>query len=51
VVPAHAPILVLESLRTLVPHALPVQVRIVHLNVKSGDTVRYGQSLAILEKS
>lgn len=51
VVPAHAPILVLESLRTLVPHALPVQVRIVHLNVKSGDVVRYGQSLAILEKS
>jgi acetyl-CoA carboxylase biotin carboxylase subunit len=50
VVPAHAPILVLESLHTLVPHALPVSVRIVQLNVKSGDVVRYGQSLAILEK-
>jgi acetyl/propionyl-CoA carboxylase alpha subunit len=49
VAPAHEPILILESLRMLIPHALPAAVRIKKWKVKAGDDVELGQELAEFE--
>ena len=46
VVPAHEPLLVIESLGMLVPHALPVDVMISRWKVSSEERVRAGQDLA-----
>jgi hypothetical protein len=48
-IPAHEPILIVESLRMLVPHALPVGVKLRQWNVKRGDQVHSGQELAEFE--
>lgn len=50
IVPPHDPILLVESLQTLVPHAIPVDVKILRWKIKPGDRVRLGQPLADLEK-
>lgn len=47
-VPAHEPILMLESLRILVAHASPVEVRVAQWKVKAEEHVRAGQELGEL---
>jgi hypothetical protein len=49
IVPAHEPLLILESLGTLVPHALPVEIRICGWSCAKEDLVQAGQELAKLE--
>jgi acetyl/propionyl-CoA carboxylase alpha subunit len=50
IVEPHEPFLVIESLQTLVPHALPVKVKIVRWQVSAEDSVSSGQVLAELER-
>ena len=50
-VPAHETVLVIESLGTLIPHALPIDVRISRWQVTPQSTVQTGQVLADLETS
>ncbi|MBI2712822.1 MAG: ATP-grasp domain-containing protein [Bdellovibrio sp.] len=45
----HDTILILESLGVFVPHALPIEVRVLEWNVSHGDAVTQGQELAVLE--
>jgi biotin carboxylase len=47
--PAHQPILILESLRILIPHALPSDVRITRWKVSAEEEVSLGQELAEFE--
>ncbi len=49
IAPAHESILILESLRMLIPHALPADVRITEWKVRAGDMVELGQELAEFE--
>lgn len=46
----HTPIILIESLKTLVPHQLPIRVRIKDWKVKAEAIVNYGDVLAELEK-
>ncbi|MBC7690990.1 MAG: ATP-grasp domain-containing protein [Methylotenera sp.] len=46
-IPAHEPLLMVESLGMLVPHALPVDVRISRILVSANDSVSTGQELAL----
>lgn len=46
---AHEPLLIVESLGMLIPHALPKDVRIQHWKVSAEDRVISGQELAELE--
>ena len=48
-VPAHEPLLVLDSLGQLVPHAVPVDVRIVSWRKGAEESVQAGEELAELE--
>jgi acetyl/propionyl-CoA carboxylase alpha subunit len=48
IVPAHEPLLTLEAFGVLVPHALPVEARIVKWYVTAEDSVQEGQELAQL---
>lgn len=48
-VPAHEPLLVLESLGMLVPHALPVEVRIQRWKVAPEEVISAGTELADFE--
>ncbi|MCM2321752.1 MAG: ATP-grasp domain-containing protein [Oligoflexia bacterium] len=48
-VPAHEPLLIIESLGMLIPHALPVDVRIQRWKVAAEDPVRAGEELAEFE--
>lgn len=45
-VPAHQTLLIIESLGTLVPHAVPVEIEIDRWKVSAGESVRTGQELA-----
>lgn len=45
-IPAHEPLLFVESLRQLVPHALPADAEIVRWKVKPEEVVHAGQELA-----
>jgi len=45
-VQAHEPILIVESLGMLIPHALPVDVRIDRWKVTPKQSVHAGQELA-----
>jgi acetyl-CoA carboxylase biotin carboxylase subunit len=49
VVPAHEPLAVLEALGALVPHSLPVEVRITHWCVAAEAIVKAGDVLAEFE--
>lgn len=49
VVPAHEPLLLIESLQTLIPHALPSEIQILKWNVKAESFVHAGQALAEFE--
>jgi acetyl/propionyl-CoA carboxylase alpha subunit len=49
VVPAHEPLVVLDSLGMLVPHAVPVDVRIVSIKRAAEEVVQAGDELAELE--
>jgi acetyl/propionyl-CoA carboxylase alpha subunit len=48
---AHEPALLVESLGMLVPHALPVDVRVVRWHVGAEDMVHAGQLLAEFERA
>jgi biotin carboxylase len=48
-VPPHEPMLIIESQGMLVPHALPVEVRILKWKCVSGQLVRAGEDLAEFE--
>ena len=48
-VPAHEPLLMIESFGTLVPHSSPLPARVIHWNVTAEDCVELGQVLADLE--
>ncbi|MGZ6309638.1 MAG: ATP-binding protein [Bdellovibrionota bacterium] len=48
-VPAHEPLLIIESMGILVPHALPLEATISQWNVSAEDFVRSHQELAELE--
>jgi acetyl/propionyl-CoA carboxylase alpha subunit len=48
-VPAHEALLLIDSLGVLVPHALPVEVRVRKWNVAADDAVIAGQELAEFE--
>jgi acetyl/propionyl-CoA carboxylase alpha subunit len=50
-VPAHETVLVIESLGALIPHALPIDVRIGRWQVAAQANVQTGQVLADLETS
>jgi len=50
-VPAHESLVIVESLGMLVPHALPIEARILRWNVKAETSVRAGQELAEFEKA
>ena len=50
-VPAHESILMIESLQTLIPHAVPTDVSILKWRVKPGDDVSLGQPLADLQRT
>jgi len=50
VAPAHETLLLLESLQLLVPHAVPIDVKIESWNVKPGDWVCLGQPLGGLKR-
>ncbi|MEO5971629.1 MAG: hypothetical protein ABIQ95_17020, partial [Bdellovibrionia bacterium] len=47
-VPAHEPLLTLEAFGVLVPHALPIEVRVGKWQVIAEDRVQVGQELAHL---
>jgi acetyl/propionyl-CoA carboxylase alpha subunit len=49
-VDAHEPLLILESLQTLVPHAVPIQARVIRWKVRPEERVRLGQELAEIER-
>ncbi len=49
VVPAHEPLVIVESLGTLVPHALPVDVRVIRWRKAAEDGVLAGEELAEFE--
>jgi len=49
IVPAHEPLVVLDSLGMLVPHAVPVDVRIVRLKKSAEEVVQAGEEIAELE--
>jgi biotin carboxylase len=49
VVPAHETLLIVRSLKILVPHALPVPVRILKWKIAAGSSVNAGQELAEFE--
>jgi acetyl/propionyl-CoA carboxylase alpha subunit len=49
VVPAYEPLLILESLGCLIPHALPVPCKVMRWNVSTEQSVDFGQELAVLE--
>ena len=46
---AHEPILIVESLGLLVPHALPLDATLLDWNVETDDIVHGGQELASFE--
>ncbi len=48
-VPAHEPLVILESLGILVPHSLPVDAKIVRWKIKPEDRVQAGQELVEVE--
>lgn len=48
-IPAHEPILVIESLGRVIPHALPIDIEIRRWKVAAEDVVHAGQELAELE--
>lgn len=48
-VPAHEPLVIVESLGRLVPHALPAEARAICWKVKAEDAVTLGQELAEIE--
>jgi acetyl/propionyl-CoA carboxylase alpha subunit len=48
-IPAHEPLVVIESLRMLVPHALPTDSRITRWKVAAEEIVHAGQELASFE--
>jgi acetyl/propionyl-CoA carboxylase alpha subunit len=48
-VPAHEPLLIVESLGMLIPHALPSEVRVKRWKVSAEEQVFAGQELAELE--
>lgn len=50
-VPAHEPLLLIESLGMLVPHALPSEVRILRWFLGPEDQVRAGEELAEFENA
>lgn len=50
-VPAHEAALVVESLGSLIPHALPLDVRIVKWHVAAEEKVQIGQLLAEFERA
>jgi acetyl/propionyl-CoA carboxylase alpha subunit len=49
VVPAHEPLLVLDALGMLVPHSLPVEVRVRKWNTAAESLVQAGEELAEFE--
>jgi acetyl/propionyl-CoA carboxylase alpha subunit len=49
IVPAHEPLLIVESLGTLIAHAVPSEVRIQNWKIVAEDQVVAGQELAELE--
>lgn len=48
-VPAHEPLLMIESLRTQVPHAVPVDIRILRWKVSAEDVVQAGDDVLDFE--
>ncbi|HTL12900.1 MAG TPA: hypothetical protein VL588_10455, partial [Bdellovibrionota bacterium] len=48
-VPAHEALAVVDSLRVLVPHALPAKARVLQWHVRAEDEVQWGQDLADVE--
>jgi acetyl/propionyl-CoA carboxylase alpha subunit len=48
-IPAHEPVLMMESLGVFVPHSLPVSIRMTQWKVSANDQVRAGQALAEFE--
>lgn len=50
VVEGHDALVVIESLRTLIPHAVPIKCKIKSWHFESGTYVKMGQELAILER-
>lgn len=48
-VPSRSPIVVVESLRALVPHAVPTDMKLVRWSIGPEDWVKVGQELAELE--
>jgi|GEM_PF-537607 len=48
-VPAHEPLLMIESLRTYVPHAVPVDIRILRWKVSAEDIVQAGDDVLDFE--
>ena len=46
---AHEPLLMIESLRTLVPHAVPVDIRICRWKVSAEDLVNAGDEVLDFE--
>ncbi len=48
-VPAHEPLLIIESMGVFVPHALPLNVRVMGWKVHAEDQVLSGQALADIE--
>jgi acetyl/propionyl-CoA carboxylase alpha subunit len=49
VVPAHDPLVIVESLRVLVPHALPADARVLEWKVVPEQFVQAGQELAVFQ--
>lgn len=49
IIPAHEPFLIIKSLGYLVPHAFPLDARLIKLTVHPEDTVSAGQELAEVE--
>ncbi|MCC7441029.1 MAG: ATP-grasp domain-containing protein [Bdellovibrionales bacterium] len=45
-VPGHEALAIVESLQTLVPHALPAKARVIQWHVRAEDEVHWGQDLA-----
>lgn len=46
---AHEPVILIDSLQTLVPHSLPIPLRVKRWNVRAEEWVTLGQELAELE--
>lgn len=47
---AHSPILLIESLQSLVPHSLPVNVRVKKWLVRTEEIIQRSQPLALIER-